>query len=453
MINIDTPPDWYQVCISLTEKQLYQLSNDLSGAVFLDNNSANGTHGYTIFSAMPLKSLEYDLSKPDSNLLSLLEKFRKKTLLKCSQAPVAIKKQPFLYGIMAYCSYSLGERIQVKKKPNIKHSHPNTDFPDLYAGYYTWSYVFNHEAQQGYLTFSPLCTEQTRNEILDIIHSHNKEKILDSTELAQLNWKKSQTFEKYAEQFAHVQQYILNGDCYQVNLTQRFEAFSDKEAVDLYFSTRKSIHMPFSCFIAFNQQQHLLSFSPEQFITIDQRHIESKPIKGTIINDGTESTKQTLISSKKNQAENVMIVDLLRNDLGKVCQANSIHVPELFKLETYKNVHHLVSKICGTLKPEITELEAFLASFPGGSITGAPKIRAMEIIKELEVYSRSAYCGSVFYLNYDGKFDSNILIRTVTKNKNILHCWAGGGIVADSDLLEEYQESLTKVANITGIKS
>tara|TARA_R110001592_G_scaffold198448_4_gene446680 strand:- start:3965 stop:5002 length:1038 start_codon:yes stop_codon:yes gene_type:complete len=336
-----------------------------------------------------------------------------------------------------------------------KYSHDSaTAFPSLFIGHYTWSYVFDHKAQKGYLTFSPFCSPATKKKVLDLIAgplTYNSVSENQEHQLNTLSWKKSQPQTQYKKQFDQIKNYIYSGDCYQVNLTQRFETNTDLNATDLYFATRQKIRTPYSCFISFNETQHLLSFSPEQFIAIKNRIIESKPIKGTIANTGNAENLDILKNSKKNQAENVMIVDLIRNDLGRVCKASSIHVPELFKVETYDNVHHLVSHIKGSLKKGVSELEAFLSCFPGGSITGAPKIRSMQIIDEIEKHDRSAYCGSVFYLNHNGNFDSNILIRTVIKDGDQLFCWAGGGIVADSEYLEEYQESLTKVANITGI--
>tara|TARA_R110001592_G_scaffold1001_2_gene5901 strand:+ start:13886 stop:14953 length:1068 start_codon:yes stop_codon:yes gene_type:complete len=353
--------------------------------------------------------------------------------------------------LLGFCSYPTGVELQLK---NQRNKTAKTTFPILFVGHYTWSYVFDHKMQQGYLTFSPLCHAALRKIILDAIESltsNNLKTVKHTPPLNTLKWIKSQTQCDYKIQFDQVKNYINCGDCYQVNLTQRFETKTKLNAVDLYFASREAIQTPYSCFMSFNETQNLLSFSPEQFISINKRIIESKPIKGTIINNGNLENIGILKDSKKNQAENVMIVDLIRNDLGRVCKANSIHVPALFKIESYQNVHHLVSHIQGTLQDDISELEAFLSCFPGGSITGAPKIRSMEIIRELEKHDRSAYCGSVFYLNYNGNFDSNILIRSVTQDGEQLYCWAGGGIVADSEYLEEYQESLTKVANITGI--
>jgi para-aminobenzoate synthetase component 1 len=439
------------------------LCKKLSGAIFLDSNpKADGAH-FDILSAEPIQ-----LVQKDACMVSIDESYKIKELKALMQTLSSIKEQalppsqdlysipPFTNGLIGFFSYTLGEKLKLKaEKVNPNKRLAEDKLPCFFVGHYTWSYVFDHQTKLGYLTFSPLCDPKIRQKILTIINSPTTKtaKEAQDSDLSLLDWKKSQSFETYQKQFLKIQQYIMNGDCYQVNLTQMFEAKTNLNAVDLYFSSREKTQTPYSCYIAFNKNQNLLSFSPEQFISIKDRIIESKPIKGTIANNGNNDNLEILKNSKKNQAENVMIVDLIRNDLGQVCQPNSIHVPELFKIESYKNVHHLVSHIKGTLKQSISELEAFLACFPGGSITGAPKIRSMEIINELEIQNRSAYCGSVFYLNQNGNFDSNILIRTVVKDGEQLFCWAGGGIVADSDALDEYQESLTKVENITGIKN
>ena len=361
----------------------------------------------------------------------------------------------FTNGILGFLSYSAGECLQLKQSTYQALDNTQDELcPFAFFGHYTWSYVYDRVKQQGQLNFSPLCDTTLRSKIfklLDVDLNQIEKTTLDQR-LATLNWKKSQLFSDYAQQFSRIQNYILAGDCYQVNLTQRFESRSELDAADLYFATQDDLETPYSCFMAFAENQHLLSFSPEQFIRIQDNKVTTRPIKGTIENTGSAIEIDSLRNSAKNQAENVMIVDLLRNDLGKVCKPNTVKVAELFKIETYKNVHHLVSHIQGELKEKIDPLDAFLSCFPGGSITGAPKVRAMEIISELEVNSRQAYCGSVFYLNHDGQFDSNILIRSVIKNEDVLYCWAGGGLVADSELHDEYQESLTKVSNITNIK-
>ncbi len=447
--------------LTLNNGQLKRICKLLNKAIYLDSKTIESENKhFDIFSADPIDSQTLTLKPPNQLSSSQLTDFQHF----CSSVCHTINNSndtdqealPFTHGLIGFCSYNTGEELTLKKNQNpIPKNNKADDFPAIFVGFYTWSYVFNHTNKKGFITFSPFCSQALRKKIVNCIkltqEQSSKSTAQTPKSLPDLHWYKSQTFAEYAGAFERIQDYIKNGDCYQVNLTQRFQAKSSEHAADLYFATRENIQTPYSCFFSFSETQHLLSFSPEQFISIHNRTIESRPIKGTIKNNGLAENKTLLLNSTKNQAENVMIVDLLRNDLGKVCQAKSVHVPELFKVETYKNVHHLVSHIKGKLKPDVSEMDAFLSCFPGGSITGAPKIRSMEIIKELEKHSRSAYCGSVFYLNHDGHFDSNILIRTVIKHNEDLYCWAGGGIVADSELEDEYQESLTKVSNITGI--
>ena len=194
------------------------------------------------------------------------------------------------------------------------------------------------------------------------------------------------------------------------------------------------------------------SFSPERFLSIKDNIVETKPIKGTrpISNDPDEDNiaKDELIKSKKEKAENLMIVDLLRNDLGRNCEYGSITVKKLFSIETFANVHHLVSTIQGKMSKDSNVFKLIKGCFPGGSITGAPKIRSMQIINEVEPNRRSIYCGSIGYISSNQRVDLNIAIRTVIASNNKLHFWGGGGIVYDSDVKSEYKETLDKIKPI-----
>jgi para-aminobenzoate synthetase component 1 len=193
----------------------------------------------------------------------------------------------------------------------------------------------------------------------------------------------------------------------------------------------------------------VLSLSPERFVKVSQRQVETRPIKGTRPRgrdaDEDAAFARELLASDKDRAENLMIVDLLRNDLGRTCRIGSVKVPELFSLESYPNVHHLVSAVTGELADGKDALDLIGGSFPGGSITGAPKIRAMQIIDELERNRRALYCGSLMYLDVRGSMDSSIAIRSLLAKDGQMACWGGGGIVADSQWEAEYQETFTKV--------
>ncbi|KQQ69385.1 anthranilate synthase component I family protein [Acinetobacter sp. Leaf130] len=256
--------------------------------------------------------------------------------------------------------------------------------------------------------------------------------------------------EQYFEAFYKIQEYIKAGDCYQINLTQEFKAnFIGSllnKAEDLWNLT----NAPYAGYLKLDQFE-LLSCSPELFIEFNQnKQIKTRPIKGTMPRyENIERdfiSKQTLKNSQKDQAENVMIVDLLRNDLSIYANTGSVKTTQLFEIESFNQVHHMVSEIVATLKNDINPMQMLLSALPGGSITGAPKIRAMQIIEELEEEARGAYCGTLGYFNFDGTGRWNILIRSFQQYQNQLSLWAGGGITIASNAEAEYQESLDKIS-------
>jgi para-aminobenzoate synthetase component 1 len=253
----------------------------------------------------------------------------------------------------------------------------------------------------------------------------------------------------YADRFARIQHYIRAGDCYQVNLAQRYCVRSADDSWALYRRMRADNPAPYGAFLEYPFGQ-VMSSSPELFIRLRGRRVETRPIKGTRPRGETAEEDAALriglAKSTKDRAENLMIVDLLRNDLGKVCVPGSIEVPGLFEIESFATVHHLVSTVMGTLRSGLDAVDLLRACFPGGSITGAPKRRAMEVIDELEPSRREVYCGNLVRLGFDGNLDSSIAIRTALKQGERLYYWAGGGIVADSDCAAEYQECLDKAA-------
>jgi para-aminobenzoate synthetase component 1 len=253
----------------------------------------------------------------------------------------------------------------------------------------------------------------------------------------------------YARCFDRVKRYIADGDCYQVNLAQRFAARAAGDAWLAYQALRIINPAPFSAYLSTPYAQ-VLSASPERFLKVADGCVEAKPIKGTRARAGhprlDAELARALRESVKDRAENVMIVDLLRNDLSKSCKLGSVRVPQLFDVESYATVHHLVSTVAGELRDDHDALNLLRGAFPGGSITGAPKLRAMEIIEELEPQRRGVYCGSIGYIGYDGNMDMNIAIRTLVYSRGEIRFWAGGGIVADSTLDQEYQETFDKAA-------
>lgn len=270
------------------------------------------------------------------------------------------------------------------------------------------------------------------------------------------DWRSNFDAARYQEAVAEVIAYIRAGDIFQANFTQRFEArlASAGGALDplrLYDQLRRANPATFAALII-GSERTIASSSPERFVKLTGREVETRPIKGTVPRS-VEPTLDAfrgreLTASEKDRAENVMIVDLLRNDLSRVCRPGTVKVPRLCGLETYANVHHLVSVVTGTLAEGHDGLDLTAASFPGGSITGAPKIRAMEIIRELEGRPRGVYCGSIGYIGFDGAMDFNIAIRTVTVEKDVASFGVGGGITTLSDPAAEHAESLTKAERL-----
>jgi para-aminobenzoate synthetase component 1 len=261
-------------------------------------------------------------------------------------------------------------------------------------------------------------------------------------------WTRSQ----YDHAFAQIQQYLKAGDCYQVNLTQPFDATWSGAALPLLAPLMTLTRAPFAGYWACGDLE-ILSCSPELFIAFEPAGVVvTRPIKGTAprLSDPIQdaASRQQLIDSDKDRSENLMIVDLLRNDLSVHAQTGSVRVPTLFEVESFAQVHHLVSEIRAVLKPEQSPLRLLMDALPGGSITGAPKVRAMQIIAELEAGPRGAYCGSLGYLNADGTGRFNILIRTIQRTGNQLQAWVGGGITIASAVDSEYQECLDKISAI-----
>ncbi len=269
-------------------------------------------------------------------------------------------------------------------------------------------------------------------------------------------WQKS----AYHQAFNKIQDYLKAGDCYQINLTQCWQGeLSNQQLVDYLPSLHQSTNAPFAGYLGLNNFE-LLSCSPELFFTFannaqGENCIITKPIKGTRPRGqnvaADQANKNELASSEKDIAENVMIVDLLRNDLGKYAKTGTVKVPKLFDIESFSNVHHMVSTITATLKDDISPWTVLFESLPAGSITGTPKKRAVEIINELEAKPRGAYCGTIGYLNFDGTGQWNVLIRTLQALDNNVSLWAGGGITIASDCEAEYQECFDKVGNLLKI--
>jgi para-aminobenzoate synthetase component 1 len=260
------------------------------------------------------------------------------------------------------------------------------------------------------------------------------------------------TRQGYESAVRHVIEYLRAGDCFQVNLSQRLLTRAPADPLALYGRLRERNPAPFAAYFDLGDFV-VVSASPERFLRVTPvGEVETRPIKGTRPRGRTPeedaANRAELLASAKDRAENVMIVDLLRNDLGRVCEYGSVQVAKVCELESYRTVHHLVSEVHGKLRPGMGPIDLLRAAFPGGSVTGAPKVRAMEIIAELEPTARGPYCGSLGYIGFDGSMDTNILIRTFTVGGGWAQFPVGGGIVADSDPAREYEETLHKAAGL-----
>ena len=430
---------------------LFSALRDLPDAIWLDSGKPRSLQGrFDIISASPDALIETRgalsiITDNNGTVSSAEDPF---TLVERLLAPLldvdpSMSAHPFVGGIMGYFGYDLGRRL-VEIPDRTKSI---ADLPDMRIGRYLWSLVINHSAQQTQLFFHELCPEKLSQDIIQRLSQ------VDIT-VPKTHFRLREPFkptlspEQYRQSVASIKRYIDSGDCYQTNFTQHFSTTFDGDPYQAYLVLRDAVPSPYSAFLQW-QDKALLSVSPERFVKSSVGNVETKPIKGTLLRGTTVQEDQdnavALLNSNKDCAENLMIVDLLRNDLGKTCVPGSIRVPKLFALESFPNVHHLVSTVTGLLADQHSVIDLLRGCFPGGSITGAPKKRAMEIIEELEPVKRSVYCGSIGYISATGRMDTNIAIRTMVADANTLHCWGGGGIVADSEAECEYQESINKI--------
>ncbi|BCG64201.1 MAG: para-aminobenzoate synthetase component I [Methyloprofundus sp.] len=351
---------------------------------------------------------------------------------------------PFNGGAIGYFGYDLAR--QLEKIPNLAADAEH--IPDMAVGIYQWAVVVDHSTEQSYLVGNA----DNEQHWQALIAQFSQYPVIEAdAQTFQVTSKvtANMTEAEYAEAFTKIKHYLKEGDCYQVNLAQRFVADCQGDPWVAYSQLRVLNSAPFSAYLNVPGVQ-VLSSSPERFLQVVDGVVETKPIKGTrprkACQDENQQQIAALQSSHKDRAENVMIVDLLRNDISKNCIPSSVKVPKLFAIESYATVHHLVSTVVGKLADDCHALDLLRSCFPGGSITGAPKIRAMEIIEELEPNRRGVYCGAIAYIGFDGNMDSNIAIRTLVHSEQSIRFWAGGGIVNDSVCAEEYQECFDKAA-------
>lgn len=349
---------------------------------------------------------------------------------------------PFLSGAMGYISYDAGRMLE--EVPNI--SEEDFKIPDIRFIFYKNIIVFDLFNNKKYITDIDGNKENLHN-ILSVIHSGDN--IEDEPVAEEIKNVFYSNFIKkdYEEAVSKLKDYIVSGDVYIANMTQRFWCNNNEEAISIYKKLRGINKAPFSAYLNFDDFQ-IISSSPERFIQVVDNKAHTRPIKGTRPRGNTfeedEKNKLELINSEKDKAELLMVVDLERNDFSKVCKPHTVKVTENFKLEEYATVFHLVSTVEGQLKDNISSVECIKECFPGGSITGTPKIRAMEIIEELEGLKRNIYTGSIGYFDFRGNCDFNIVIRSIVKKDNKAYFGVGGGITYDSIEEDEYNETLDK---------
>jgi len=365
---------------------------------------------------------------------------------------------PFVGGAVGYLSYNLChfiERLPSTAVDDLK-------LPECYFGFYDLILAFDNLQGKAYVisTGFPELRETERIERANKRLNEVKDKLADvsssdteapfmpvSAPMKQVTVKGNFTHEKYVDTVEKARQYIIAGDIFEVNLSQRFEAEFSITPYELYRRLRQINPAPFACYLGFDEVS-VVSASPERFLRVRGDWVETRPIKGTRPRgkapEEDEVLANELLSSSKDRAENIMIVDLERNDLGRVCRFGTVRVTELAILEVFPTVFHLTSTVLGRLREGKSCIDLLKATFPGGSITGAPKVRAMEIIDELEPTKRSVYTGNIGYLSFNGDLDLNIAIRTFLVKGSRAYFQVGGAVVYDSDPEAEYQETLDK---------
>lgn len=421
-------------------------------AMFLDSGQACPQSGrYDIMVADPVITLSTsgDLTEilaPAGNQISREDPFG---LVRdfLGRQPEPQGDLPFMGGAVGYFGYDLARRLE--HLPSIAQDAEK--LAEMQIGIYDWAVVVDHQQQRTFLASygrAPL-TRQHWGDLVALFTSQGETSNTAFRVTSPVVSNMSQA--SYTDAFQAIQRYILEGDCYQVNLAQRFSAQAEGDAWAAYQALRQQSPAPFSAFLNLPRVQ-ILCASPERFLQLRRGLVETRPIKGTRprSNDPVQdrANAEQLRNSAKDRAENLMIVDLLRNDIGKNCVPGSVHAERMFELESFANVHHLVSTVTGRLAPGHTALHLLRGAFPGGSITGAPKLRAMQIIEELEPHRRGVYCGAIGYIGFDGNMDTNIAIRTAVYSHGSVRFYAGGGIVADSEAGQEYAETLDKAANM-----
>ena len=436
-----------EINTKLNAFEIFTIFRDEKDSFILDSAMDKNKLGrYSFISSNPFKVLKYKDS--EENPLNFLQEELRNYKVKNDT------HLPFIGGAVGYLSYDLGNYME-----NLPRSaKDDLSVYDLYFGLYDHVIVVDHLEEKIYIATPDLDMKKEEeiaiyieNKIIEaekngVDSIYYEEKDVKPTKLVSNFTKKG--FEDSVEK---VRQYIKSGDIYQANLTQRFSGKTTLSSYELYRDLRRFSPAPFGAYLNFDDF-NILSNSPERFIKCVDKKLETRPIKGTRPRGKNKEEdlklQEELRNSEKDRAELLMIVDLERNDIGRISKIGSVKVPELFVIEPYANVNHLVATVVGELDDDKDAVDVIKATFPGGSITGAPKIRSMEIIDELEPTQRNVYTGSIGYIGFNGDMDLNIAIRTIVKKEDEVYFQVGGGMTWGSNPEEEYQETLDKAQSI-----
>lgn len=443
-------PPFVQELISVPEPfPTLQHLLDLPAPLLLESTTRDGRLGrYSFLMADPVRWFERDTvlfgDDPFGEIAMALAEFSH------SRIPGL---PPFQGGVAGLLGYELGQAFERLPSP----PSPRNALPVLAVGLYPWVIAWDHVQGRAWLIAHGDANHSAEDRAARVFHrlQHRSASVptLPLSLSPPLPRFPCSTFsrESYGHAVERIIEYIRAGDLFQANLSQQFTLPTGDQPSVIYERLRQTNPAPFSAFFA-HDDWAIASSSPERFLRVENGCVETRPIKGTRPRgqgrDEDQRLRDELAASEKDRAENIMIVDLLRNDLSRVCRPGSVLVPELCMVESYETVHHLVSTVTGELEPGRGVWDLLAATFPGGSITGAPKIRAMEVIAELEPVTRGPYCGSLFYAGFDGACDSNILIRTIVMRDGQCRIGAGGGVTALSDPVDEYEESLAKASGM-----
>jgi len=473
----------YKILEYVDPQKILHLLKDRSGTIFLDSSRDHEYYGrYSFLVFNPIKIFGSDANESLELQLEEFENIKKELQVNSTELP------PFIGGLVGYLSYDFNQKLEpiltksvistsntyskcskfevfdersslqiVNKERNQKDQMKTMQSitQGYWFGLYNQVFAFDHKHNKCYLiTIKPPGFDSNLPQLLQDMEqiytsAANSGDIQPSTPAAPVLLQSNFSQTGYIQMIETAKNYILNGDIFEVNLAQCLSGDipADYDNYALYHRLRELNPAPFAAYLNLGNM-YILSVSPERFLAVSDNDIEVRPIKGTIRRDVDQKLDQELAhqlqQSEKDRAENIMIVDLMRNDLSKICYPASVVVKQLCKAESFTNLHHLVSVITGELNPKTTAFAIIKACFPGGSVTGAPKIRAMQVINELEGVRRDVYCGSIGYFSLNGKIDLSIAIRTLVIKQQKISLHVGGAVTLKSDPLTEYQETMLK---------